>query len=176
MALGSTVYKAELNISDMDRHYYASHSLTLARHPSETEERLMLRLLAFALNAQESLQFGKGLSDSDEPALWRKDLTGVIEQWIELGQPDEQRLRQASGRAGEVLVYCYGRAGAIWWERNAAALARIRNLRVFEIGEPTCRELSELAARKMDLQCLIQDGAVQLLDATRSVDVGLIAR
>lgn len=176
MALGATVYKAELQVSDMDRHYYATHALTLARHPSETEERLMLRLLAFALNAHEALQFGKGLSDSDEPALWRKDLTGTIEQWIELGQPDEQRLRQAAGRAQEVVVYSYGRAGAIWWEKNAATLARLRNLKVVEVGANTCRDLAAMATRKIDLQCLIQDGAVQLIDAERTLEVELALR
>lgn len=176
MALGATVYKADLQVSDMDRHYYATHALTLARHPSETEERLMLRLLAFALNADEALQFGKGLSDSDEPALWRRDLTGAIEQWVELGQPDEQRLRQAAGRAREVVVYGYGRAAAIWWEKNAAALARLRNLRVVEVGANSCRDLAAMAARKMELQCLIQDGAVQLIDGERTLDVEFVTR
>src|SRR6478672_11253035 len=102
MAPKATVVKAELQVSDMDRHYYASHNLTLAQHPSETEERLMVRLLAFALYADERLEFGRGLSDEDEPALWRRDYTGEIEQWIELGQPDESRIRKASGRAAQV--------------------------------------------------------------------------
>jgi uncharacterized protein YaeQ len=176
MALNATIHKVDLQVSDMDRHYYASHALTLARHPSETEERLMLRVLAFALNAHEALSFGKGLSDVDEPDLWRKDLTGVIEQWIELGQPDEQRLRQASGRAREVRVYGYGRAAGIWWEKHAATLRRIRNLHVFEVGAATCAALSGLAARKLDLQCLVQDGAVQLLSEQHSIDVELLQR
>jgi len=98
MALNATIYKAELQVSDMDRHYYATHTLTVARHPSETVERLMVRLLAFALYADERLEFGKGLSDGDEPALWRKAYSGDIEQWIELGQPDEARIRKACGR------------------------------------------------------------------------------
>jgi uncharacterized protein YaeQ len=98
MALKATVVKAELQVSDMDRHYYASHNLTLAQHPSETDERLMVRLLAFALNADERLEFGKGLSSDDEPDLWRRDYTGDIELWIDLGQPDESRIRKASGR------------------------------------------------------------------------------
>src|SRR4051812_23966911 len=107
MAQSSTTYKAELAISDMDRHYYGTHALTIARHPSETEERLMVRLLAFALFADERLQFGKG-SAEDEPDLWRKDLTGDILEWIDLGQPDEQRIRKACGRARQVIVINYG--------------------------------------------------------------------
>ena len=104
MAANATIYKAELQVTDLDRHYYASHALTLAQHPSETETRLLVRLLAFALHADERLEFGRGLSDEDEPALWRRDYTGTIEQWIELGQPDEARLRKASGRAAQVVV------------------------------------------------------------------------
>lgn len=176
MALNATIHKIDLQVSDIDRHYYATHALTVARHPSETEERLMLRVLAFALNAHELLSFGKGLSDTDEPDLWRRDLTGAIEQWIELGQPDEQRLRQAAGRAQEVRVYSYGRAAAIWWDKQADALRRIRHLRVFEVDAATCSALTALAARKLELQCLIQDGSVQLLAANGCIDVGLQER
>ena len=118
-ALGpkSTIYKAELQIANMDRHYYADHSLTIARHPSETDERMMVRVAAFALFAQERLEFCKGLSDVDEPDLWEKDLTGAIETWIEVGQPDERRIAKASGRSNEVIVIAYGgRASDIWWQ------------------------------------------------------------
>jgi uncharacterized protein YaeQ len=104
MALKSTIYKAELQIADMDRHYYADHALTIARHPSETDERMMVRVAAFALFAQERLEFCKGLSDTDEPDLWQKDLTGAIETWIEVGQPDERRIAKASGRSNEVVA------------------------------------------------------------------------
>ena len=125
MAPNATVYKAELQVTDMDRHYYASHDLILAQHPSETAERLMARLLAFALFADERLMFGRGLSDEDEPALWQRDYTGDIERWIELGQPDESRLRKACGRAQQVVVVNYGgHVAEVWWNKNAATLAR----------------------------------------------------
>ena len=151
MALNATIYKAELQVSDMDRHYYATHALTLARHPSETDERLMVRLLAFALHADERLEFGKGISSDDEPDLWRKDLTGEILQWIELGQPDEQRIRKACGRARQVVVVNYGgRASDIWWEKNAAQLARAKNLTVIDIPAPAVVELTALAERGMN--------------------------
>ncbi|HSX62957.1 MAG TPA: YaeQ family protein [Tahibacter sp.] len=176
MALSATIHKIDLQVSDIDRHYYATHALTLARHPSETEERLMLRVLAFALNAHEALAFGKGLSDTDEPDLWRKDLTGAIEQWIELGQPDEQRLRQAAGRSPDVRVYGYGRAAPIWWDKQAAALQRICQLQVYEVDAATCSALVAIAARKLDLQCLIQDGVVQILGDHGTIDVGLARR
>ena len=174
MAAKATVYKAELSVSDMDRHYYATHALTLALHPSETEERLMARLLAFALNAVGSLAFGRGISTEDEPDLWARDLTGAIDLWIEVGQPDEQRLRKACGRAKEVRVYCYsGRSAAVWWEKSAKDFARFSNLRVFEVPGETTAQLGALAARNLSLQCLVQDGNAQLMSDAGSVEVEL---
>jgi len=162
MALNATTYRIELSISDMDRGYYATHTLTLARHPSETDERLMVRLLVFALRADERLQFGKGISSDDEPDLWRKDLTGDILEWIELGQPDEQRVRRACGRARQVVVVNYsGRAADIWWDKNKVAFARLKNLTVIDIAAPAVDALAALATRNMRLQCLIQDHQVQ---------------
>jgi uncharacterized protein YaeQ len=177
MAAKATVYKAELSVSDMDRNYYATHALTLAMHPSETEERLMVRVLAFALNASERLAMGRGISSTEEePDLWARDLTGVIDLWIEVGQPDEQRLRKACGRAGEVRVYCYsGRSAAMWWQKSEADFARFKNLRVFEVPAEATAQLGALAARNMNLQCLVQDGHVQLSTDTGSVDVALTA-
>ena len=170
MALKATVYKAELQLSDMDRHYYATHALTLARHPSETDERLMVRVLAFALLASDTLEFGRGLSTQDEPDLWQKDLTGDIERWIDLGQPDEQRIRRACGRAREVVVVNYGgRAADLWWEKNAVGLSRLDNLGVIDIAAGDCSALAVLATRNMTLQVLIQDGQVQFIGEDGSV-------
>ncbi len=172
MAVKSTVYKAELQISDLDRQYYASHALTLAQHPSETDERLMVRLLAFALFADERLEFGRGLSSDDEPDLWRRSRSGEIEQWIELGQPDESRLRKACGRSRDVLLIGYGgRAFSIWLEKQSAALARCSNLRVIEIPAAAVAEVTTLIGRSMRLQCLIEDGELQLMNDTGSVTV-----
>jgi uncharacterized protein YaeQ len=172
MALNSTTYKIELSISDMDRGYYATHTLTLARHPSETDERLMVRLLAFALYADERLLFGKGISSDDEPDLWRKDLTGDILEWIELGQPDEQRLRRACGRARHVVVVNYsGRGADIWWDKNKTPFARLKNLTVIDIAAPAVEALAAMATRNMRLQCLIQDRQVQLFGDDSAVAV-----
>ena len=174
MAVKATIFKAELQISDMDRNYYQAHSLTLAQHPSETGERLMVRLLAFALNASESLAFGKGISTDDEPDLWQKDLTGVIDLWIEVGQPDEQRIRKACGRAAQVLVYCFsGRSADIWWEKNASALERCKNLSVIDIPSAASQAMAALAGRNMQLQCFIQDGQVQLMNDETTVQIDL---
>jgi uncharacterized protein YaeQ len=177
MAPKATVFKVELQVSDLDRHYYATHNLTLAQHPSETDARLMVRLLAFALHADERLEFGRGLSDEDEPALWRRDYTGAIEQWIELGQPDESRLRKACGRAQQVVVVGYGgNAGEVWWKKNAAALARLRNLTVIDIDPADVDAVTALLDRGMRLTAMLQDGELQLMDAQRSVALRPVVR
>jgi uncharacterized protein YaeQ len=177
MALKATVYKAELQVSDMDRHYYATHALTLAQHPSETDERLMVRLLAFALFADERLEFGRGVSTDDEPDLWRKSLTGEIEQWIDLGQPDESRIRKACGRARQVVLIGYsGRSFGLWWDKNAAALARCANLTVLELPAGTADALAPLLARGVKLQCLVQDGETQLMGDAGTVAVTPVVR
>ena len=174
MALKATIFKAELQISDMDRHYYATHALTIARHPSETDERMMVRVLAFGLFAAEDLSFTRGISDTDEPDLWRKDLTGAIEQWIEIGQPDERRLLKAAGKAREVVVLCFGDHGArLWWEGVAKPLERVKNLKVINLPAAASQALARLAQRTMTLQCTVQEGQVWLGDGAASVEVPL---
>jgi uncharacterized protein YaeQ len=174
MALKATIFKAAVQISDTDRNYYQSHMLTLARHPSETDERMMVRLLAFAMHAHEALAFGKGLSTDDEPDLWRKDLTGAIQLWIDVGQPDEKRLRKACGRATEVVVYSYGGPGAqIWREQIAATVTRSRNLAVRKISAAASQAMAKLAQRNMDLNYTVQEGQVWVADAKDTVQVAL---
>lgn len=161
MAIKSTIFKANLSVSDMDRPHYGTYSLTLARHPSETDERMMVRILAFALYADEALAFGKGISDEDEAALWRKDLTGAVELWIEVGLPDETRVKKASGRSDKVVVLTYGgRIADMWWQKNASKLARFSNLSVMNLPTEASEALAALAERGMDLQCTVQDGQI----------------
>jgi len=163
MAIKATIFRAELQVSDLDRGHFATHALTLARHPSETDERMMVRLLAFALNADEYLEFGRGLSAEDEPDLVKRDLTGAIELWIEVGLPDERDVRKASGRARAVKVYTYGgRSAALWWDQNRAALARLANLTVIDIPESVTESVGSLAARNMRFDCTIQEGQLWL--------------
>ena len=177
MSLKSTVFKAELQISDMDRNYYATHALTLARHPSETDERMMVRLLAFALYADDQLAFARGLSSDEEPDLWRKSLTGEIELWVDLGQPDESRIRKACGRAKHVVIVNYsGNAADIWWNKNGASLLRNSNLTVLDISNTTVDALAAIADRGMRLQCMVQDGQVELYGEGTSVTIEYAVR
>ncbi len=172
MALKATVFKADLSIADMDRHYYHDHSLTIAQHPSETNERMMVRLVAFALNADDALVFGKGLSTDDEPALWRKDLTGAIELWIDVGLPDEKDIRKACARSARVMVYSYGgRSADLWWQQNHNKLERLANLTVVNLPSEETQALEQLARRTMRLQCTIQDAQIALTDEEGRVEL-----
>ena len=176
MALKATIYKAQLQLADMDRSIYADHSVTIARHPSETDERMMIRLLAFALNAPAdnehgALEFAKDLWDTDEPSLWQKDLTGQILQWIDIGQPDDKRLMKASPRTEAVHVYSYSASTPIWWSGVANKITRARNIAVWQIPAEQSQALAALAQRTMQLQVTVQDGTVWVGDSTRSIEI-----
>lgn len=174
MALKSTIFRAELSVADIDRGYYRDHSLTIARHPSETDERMMVRVLAFALCAGEQLEFGRGLSAEDEPDLVRRDLTGAIEEWIEVGLPDAREVRKACGRANAVHVFAYGgRAVDLWWQGAREQLERQERLAVSEVPPEASRALAAMAGRSMRLQVTIQDGHIFFANGEESVPLEL---
>ena len=174
MALKSTIFKAELQISDMDRNIYGDHSFTIARHPSETDERMMVRLLAFALHADEALVFGDSIGNEDEPSLWQKDLTGAIQVWIDVGQPDEKRIRKACGRAARVFIYTYGGHGVdVWLNQIKGGLERSRNLTIINLPANAPAALASLAKRSMKLQFTIQDGQVWVTGDQETVHLEL---
>lgn len=170
MALKSTIFKAELAVADIDRGYYRNHSLTIARHPSETDERMMVRVLAFALHADDGLEFGRGVSADEEPDLWRRDLTGIIEQWIDVGLPDEREVRKACGRARQVCVLAYGgRSVDLWWHGIREQLERQNRLVVSDVPADATRSLAKMARRSMQLQVTVQDRHVLVADGETSV-------
>lgn len=171
MALKSTVFKAVVQIADMDRSHYADYSLTLARHPSETDERMMIRLFAFALFAGPDLAFANGLCVDEEPDVWQKDLTGRIVHWIQVGQPEEKWLRKACGRADAVDIFAYGRAASLWWRGIEEKLSRLDNLNVWQISAEESTALGLLAMRAMRLQFTIQDGSVWVSDGEKIVQI-----
>lgn len=170
MAIKATIYKASLNIADMDRNYYAEHNFTLAKHPSETDLRLMIKLVAFILNADEELLFTKGISQDDEPDLWQKALDGDIKLWIDLGQPDEKRIRKACGRSEKVIIYMYQEGSALaWWKQMQGTLGRFKNLSVRYLKIDG--DIEFLAKRAMDLQCNISDGELSVIEGEKSIAV-----
>ncbi len=174
MAIKATIFKASLQIADIDRGVYVSQNETLARHPSETDERMMVRLLALALNVppdpdhEGALQFAKGMWDPDEPELWQKDLTGRIVHWIEVGQPDDRRLMKAAGKADRVSVYSYSASTSIWWGGIASKVTRARNIEAWQIAAADSQALAAMAARGMQLQLTVQDGTVYVTESERS--------
>jgi len=174
MALKATIFKAVIQIADMNRNYYADHTLTIARHPSETDKRMMLRVLAFCINASEAMIFSKGISTDDEPDLWQHELNGVLTHWIELGLPDERRIRKACSVAKQVTIYTYTqRSFDVWWSQIESKLKRFNNLALANISDDELDSLAALAQRSMQLQCTIQDGDIWLSDSDQSVHVVL---
>ena len=180
MALKSTIFKANLQIADIDRNYYADHALTLARHPSETDERMMVRLAALALNAYQlqsvcngdgTLAFGAGLSDPDDPDVSLTDFTGRKRLWIEVGQPEDKPISKACNKADSVLLYCFAHAADVWWKGMETKLTRLDKLQVWRIPSATAQSLSKLAQRSMQLQATLQEGTLTLGDAANTVDI-----
>jgi uncharacterized protein YaeQ len=172
MALSSTIYKVELQVSDLDRHYYQTHTLTVALHPSETEQRMMVRILVYALNASEYLEFTKGLSTDEVPDLWQKTLTGDIEKWIEVGQPSAKRVKKACNKSAQVLVYTFsGHSAEIWWRQNQPDFARQTRLRIVNLPADQIKGLSRCVVRTMSLQCTIQDGLIWFGDAQNNFEI-----
>ncbi|MCK5360485.1 MAG: YaeQ family protein [Gammaproteobacteria bacterium] len=177
MALKATIFKADIQIADMDRNHFQNYALTLACHPSETETRMMARLLAFALNAHDDLVFSKGISTDDEPDVWQKNLVNDILLWIDLGQPDEKRLRKACGRAKNVIVYTYqNRSAEVWWKQIEDKVQRFDNLSVYSFNEDSIVALDQLVNRNMKLQCTIQDSECWLTDGDSTAHIKLTQR
>jgi uncharacterized protein YaeQ len=173
MALKATIKKATIHLSDMDRHYYDTIQLTIAQHPSENDRRMMIRLITYVLNASENLQFGKGVSDEDEAAIWRVNYSDVIELWIELGQLDEKRLKKACNRAQQVKLYCYGSSVDTWWQQSKSKLNQLNKLSVESFSEKTSQALELLANRSMEFQVSIQDGQCWLTCGEQSLLIEL---
>ena len=180
MALKSTVFKAHVQIADIDHAYYADHALMLARHPSETDERMMMRLVALALQAHQlqalcagdgTLAFGAGLCDPDEPDVMLRDFTGLTRLWVEVGQPEEKPLARACARADEVVLYCFHHAAEVWWRGMENKVSRLKNLSVYRVPSATSQALVGLAQRNMQLQATLAEGALMLADAKQHIDI-----
>ena len=180
MALKATIYKAQIQLSDMDRGVYGEHLLTIARHPSETDERMMIRVLAYALNAPAdndhgTLELAKSLWDADEPDLWHKDLTGQVMHWIDVGQPDERRILRASPRSERVTVLSFASSTPVWWNGVASKITRARNVAVWQIEAAQSQALAALTQRSMQLQVSVQDGTAYVSEGERTVEIAPVA-
>ena len=180
MALKSTIFKANLSIADIDHGYYADHNLTLARHPSETDERMMVRLVALALNAHQlqdlcngdgTLAFGAGLSDPEDPDVSLTDFTGQKRLWIEVGQPEDKPISKAHNKSDHMLLYCFNHAAEVWWKGIQGKLTRLNKLEVYRLPSDVTQELAKLAERSMQLQATIQEGGLILSSNLGTVEI-----
>jgi uncharacterized protein YaeQ len=172
MAIKATIIKLDLTISDMDRGYYQQHTLTMAQHPSETEQRLILRTIDFTLFANENLKFTKWLSEDSVPDLWQKNLIDDIEVWIDLGQPDEKRIRKACHKAKQVIIVSYGdNAASMWWKNVERKAKGFKNLSVYHISTEQYNTLDQLMQRHLVLNATIQDTEIWLSDDQHSLHI-----
>ncbi len=169
MALKPTIYKAQVSLADSDQNCFEELTLTIAKHPSETIERMTTRLLAFCINNARGLEFTKGLSTADEPDIWQHADNGEIEHWVELGQPEEPRLRKACGKAKRVSVYSFGKSADTWWKLNSEAIGALPRMQVWKFSWPEVEAASKLMNRTMKLGLSIVGGTLYLDDGTDSV-------
>lgn len=168
MALKPTIYKAQVELADSDRNCFESLSLTLARHPSETLERMTVRLLAYCLNNARGLEFSRGLSNAEEPDVWRHSDSGEIEQWIDVGQPEEPRLRKACGRARQVRVYAFAKSASTWWQINGEAISALPHLQVWQFDWDAVVAASNLVERNSQLNVSVVGGTIYFDNGSQS--------
>jgi len=176
MALKSTIFKISLQVNDFNRDHYQLYPLKVALHPSETEARMLMRVLAFALHADERLSFTRGLSSDDEPDLWQKSLSDEIELWLELGQPDVKRLRKASSRSRSVVIYTYGGKGVDqWYDSIQNDLSKLDNVKIIRFDLEAIKTLVSSLQRSTDIDCMIQDNVLSVVMGQCSQDVKFIS-
>lgn len=173
MALKPTIYKVNLQLSDMNKHCYESLSLTVAQHPSETLTRMMVRVLVYGLNYHRDLSFTKGLSATDEPELWQVSPSGEVENWIELGQVSPDRLRKGVSRAQQISLYAYGSETEIWWQKHQQAITQLPKVNVWQLPAAQLEPLEAMVKRTMDLSLMITDDTLMLSSDDQHCEVTL---
>ena len=171
MALKPTIYKAQIELADSDRNCFESLSLTLAKHPSETLERMVVRLLAYCLSCTRGLEFTKGISTADEPDLWVHSDNGEIQNWIEVGHPETPRLRKACGRARQVTVYAFAKSTPTWWRLNSEAINALTHLQVWQLDWAEVQAAANLIERTVQLNASIVGGIIYLDNGSASTSV-----
>lgn len=171
MALKPTIYKSQIELADSDNNRYESLALTLARHPSETLERLAARLMAYCLNSSRGLEFTRGLSTADEPDIWQHSDSGEIEHWIEVGQPEHLRLRKACGRAKLVSLYTFGNSSDTWWKLNEEAVAALPHFRGWKFDWPEIELIAAMLDRNVQLSVSIVGGIIYVDNGSSSTSL-----
>ncbi|HBV76674.1 MULTISPECIES: YaeQ family protein [Vibrio] len=161
MALKPTIYKFRIALTDMNQDYYDSLNLTIAQHPSESEDRMMARVLAFCLNAQPGLQFTKGLSSIEEPDIWLKSLDDQIQVWIEAGEPDPERIKKATRLAKQVKVYSFNTKSDVWWKQNQTKFSQLK-AEVVRFDNVGIQDFSKMIARTLDIGVMLSGNSAYI--------------
>jgi len=174
MAIGASIYKVNLNLSNFNTHYYHDFNLTMAKHPSENEARMMFRLAAFCYCAHEDLEFTKGLSTQDEPELWQKDLTGDILHWIELGQPDEKRIKQAAGKSRKVSIFTTNPNSALEWESKIKKKVSSDKVNIYHLDVTDNGPIDRFVEKSMILSCTLEDNLMHLSNDRERIGIQVI--
>lgn len=172
MALKPTIYKARIALSDLDRNLYESLNLTIALHPSETLERMVARILAYCLNAQDNLIFCKGLSDADEADLWARNLNDAIELWIDVGEPAAERIKKASRLAKAVKVYSFNSKSDTWWTQGQEEFTQLK-AQWFQFPWPQVQALAATVNKTMDWSMTISENSIFVSTEDGDVEVTL---
>ena len=173
MALKPTIFKFNVSLSDLDRNRYEELALTVAQHPSETAERMIVRLLAYCLNAEEGLEFARGLSENDEPDLWRRSLDSRMLDWIEVGEPAAVRLRKASRLSERVLVYSFNTKSEVWWQQTESSVARL-SVDVYRFPWESIQRLATMITRTMQMSVTISDSSLFVAAERGEIEVALL--
>ena len=170
MALKPTIYKLKIALTDLNRNYYDTLNLTIAKHPSETLERMMARMLVFCINAQENLSFAKGLNVAEEPDIWVHTLDNQISLWIDVGEPAADRIKKASRLASTVKVYSFNSKSAIWWKQEQAKFSKLM-VSVFQFQWENIQSLTLLVQRTMDLSVTITEDSAYIASGLGECEV-----
>jgi uncharacterized protein YaeQ len=154
MALKPTIYKTNITLSDLNRDYYDSFGLTIAQHPSETLERMMARVVAFCVNAEQGLEFTKGLSEVEQPDIWKISLDGQIERWLDVGEPEVERIKKATRKASSVEVFSFNSKSDVWWAQSREKFVQL-NAHFYRFNWHEIQQLASLCQRTMNFSVLI---------------------
>ncbi|TEW47870.1 YaeQ family protein [Psychromonas algicola] len=172
MALKPTIFKMNINVSDLDNDVYETIVLTVAQHPSETTERMVTRILAYVLNNQEFLSFTTGLSEADDPDIWAKNYSDEFLLWVDVGEPAFDRIKKAARQAKVAKVYTFNTKSGVWWKQSQKDFATIK-AEVYQFEFEQIQQFAALVERTMDFSITITDGVFYIAANKGSCEVNL---
>ncbi|MCL9780071.1 YaeQ family protein [Vibrio sp. S4M6] len=172
MALKPTIYKFRIAVTDLNRDHYDNLNLTVAQHPSENNKRMLARVLAFCLNTGSSIAFTKGLSTVEEPDIWSHTLDNHIQLWIDVGEPDFERIKKASHKSEQVKIYTFNAKSDVWWQQNQSQLTSLSKVEVYQFEHDSIEQLAQNLSRGMDLSVMVSEQSIFVDMDSGSFEIG----